>query len=77
MTLTITMLILWIVSAPLCYLIMRRFHVAEFGKWTQMDRLFGLCLSVAGGPTALVAIGFIALLVWLHTMSWADEEAKW
>ena len=37
-----------------------------------------LLAGIALGATyALVAIGFIALLVWLHTMSWADEEAKW
>lgn len=77
MTLIITTLILWIVCAPLSYLILRRFHVAAFGKWTQMDRLFGLCLSVAGGPAALIVIGLIATLVWLHTLSWADKEAKW
>jgi hypothetical protein len=77
MTLIISMLILWIVSAPLSYLILRRIFVADLGEWMKTDRLIGLCLSVAGGPMTLAAIGFPALLVWLYHSPWANEEAKW
>ena len=73
----ITMLIVWIATAPITYLVLRRFHRADFEKWTQMDRLFCLFVSIGCGPFGLIGTGLVALLVKLQASDWADEEAKW
>lgn len=77
MTLLITLLILWIVSAPLSYIIMRKSHLGGSTKWTRMDRLFSLSMSVLYGPVMLVVIGIIALLVKLNASDWANQEVRW
>lgn len=77
MTYTTTMLIIWIVCAPLSYILMRRFHVAEFRRWTQIDRASGLFMSIFGGPMMLMCITLVFFLVWLCNKPWAGKEAKW
>ncbi|MFA7235764.1 MAG: hypothetical protein WC058_02780 [Phycisphaeraceae bacterium] len=72
-----TMLLLWIVCAPICYLTMRQIAKSDCGRWTQLDRLFAFVVSVTYGPIALCAMGIVALIFQLAKSPWANREAKW
>lgn len=77
MDLIIILLILWAVSAPLNYIIMRYDHIAAFGKWKRIDRILTLSFAVITGFWGLVVIGVIALFTKVSKTAWANREAKW
>lgn len=77
MNFIITLLILWAVSAPLNYIIMRQDHIASFGKWKRIDRIVALSFAVVAGFWGLVVIGIAALFIKLSETAWANREAKW
>lgn len=73
----IIMLILWIVSAPLSYLVVRNDFTSSFGKWTRMDRLFWLAFSMLYGPIMLIAIAGVCVFCKLSSSEWGKQEVKW
>jgi len=77
MTLLITLMLIWIVSAPLSYLLVRRDFREAFGGWTRFDRLFGLSISILTGPIALTMFVVQAAILRLSKCAWANKEAKW
>ena len=77
MNLPLIILIVWLGSAPLSYLSLRRILRAESPSWTRIDRLYALGMSVVYGPVMLLAVAGIALFVKLHTTDWAKREARW
>ena len=77
MTFFTTLLLIWIVSAPLSYLLVRRDFREEFGGWTRFDQLFGLSISILTGPIALFMFTVQAAVLRLSKCEWANKEAKW
>ncbi len=77
MNLLIYLLILWIVIAPVNYLIVREDHLQMVRKWTQMDRLFWLTFCGLYGPILLVVIGLVAVFSKLSASEWGKREVKW
>jgi hypothetical protein len=73
----IVMLILWTLSAPISYLVVRRDFQSSFGKWTRMDRLFWLTFSVLYGPIMLIVIAGIGLFCKISNSDWGKQEVKW
>ena len=77
MTLFFSIFILWIICAPLSYLLLREDHLDTLGRWTQVDRLFWLSISLVYGPIMLVAIIGVAVFNRLSASAWGQREARW
>jgi hypothetical protein len=71
------LIVLWMASAWLTYVIIRRDQVATFGKWKRIDRLTTLMMSLAGGPVLLAMTGCVAGIMKLAATPWANQEVKW
>ncbi len=78
MSLFVSLFILWIICVPACYLLLREDHIAATqGRWTQIDRLFWLGISLVYGPVMLIAIVGVAVFNRLSASKWGQREARW
>lgn len=77
MNLIVSIFILWIICAPACYLLLREDQLDTLGRWTQVDRLFWLGISLAYGPVMLIALVGVAVFNRLNASKWGQREARW
>lgn len=77
MTLFFSIFIIWIICAPLSYLLLREDQLDTLGRWKQVDRLFWLSISLVYGPIMLIAIIGVAVFNRLSTSKWGQREARW
>lgn len=77
MTWFITAIVLWMVSAPVTYVIIRRDQIATLGKWKRVDRVATLGLSLVYGPLALIIIGAVIAVTKFAASGWANKEVRW
>lgn len=77
MTLLFSLMLIWIICAPVCYLLLREDHIATHRRWRQIDRIFWLSISLAYGPVMLVALISIAVFNRLNASKWGRREARW
>jgi len=74
---TVWIVCLWVVFAPLSYLVTRRFHRTLFSTWTQNDRLYALTFSLLLGPLMLLSTGIMVIIERLGKSKWGNREARW
>jgi len=77
MTSFIFWLVLWAVTAPITYILVRRDYRGSFGKWTQIDRVYWACFCLLYGPIMLLVVIFIGLAMKVSSTDWAKGEARW
>lgn len=71
------LLMIWIITAPISYIVVRKDYKSSFGKWTRVDRLFWLSFSVLYGPIMLLVVLGAGLLCKISSSKWGQGEAKW
>lgn len=80
MNMFVVMLLLWIICAPLSYVLMREDHIATSpgsSKWTRTDRIVFGTIALLYGPCMLIVIGLINLLNKVSESEWGKQEASW
>jgi hypothetical protein len=77
MTLLFSLLLIWIICAPACYLLLREDHIATQGRWKQIDRVFWLSISLVYGPVMLIALIGVSVFNRLNASKWGQREARW
>ena len=70
-------LIVWAISAPITYLVIRRSYRGSFGTWTQIDRVYWACFCLLYGPIMLLVVIFIGMAMKVSSTDWAKGEARW
>lgn len=70
-------LVLWAISAPITYLVIRRGYRGSFGTWTRIDRVFWVCFCLLYGPYLLVVVLLFGLAMKISSTKWAQREARW
>ena len=68
---------IWVVCAPVGYIVTRWSNRAMGIRWTHNDRLYAIIFSVIYGPLMSV-IGVLTVLIYkLCTSEWGNKEAGW
>lgn len=68
---------LWFFNGALAYLRVRREERKASGKWTQVDRVFWLCICTFGGTFILLVLLMVDLGAAIGRTNWAKREARW
>jgi hypothetical protein len=69
---------IWMLCAPLGYVANRWANrVMGHKKWTRLDRLGAILLSMFNGPVMLVAAVVFVLIDKLSKSRWANRDARW
>lgn len=77
MNILTVLLVLWIVTAPISYFVIRWDQRKIDGTWTQLDRFVVLALSILTGPYGLFGFVTAILLIKVSKTDWARQDAKW
>jgi len=77
MSINESILIAWLCCAPLGYIFVRDECVRLFGRWTQLQRVEWLLLSLFYGPFILLVVLLMRFAEWANDAKWSNKEAKW
>ena len=77
MTSLVFWLILWAITAPISYIVVRRDYRGSFGKWTQADRIFWAFFCLLYGPIMLAMVIIGGLVMKVANTDWAKREVRW
>jgi hypothetical protein len=74
---SLVFLLVWCVSVPVAYMLMRRELKAITGKWKRIDRLVALGLASVSGPFMVFVFIVSAIFDRVSATGWAKQEVKW
>ena len=77
MTSLIAVLVVWFISIPVSYVLMRRDMKAITGQWKRIDRMAALGLALASGPMMAFVCIVSAIFDKVSATAWAKREARW
>ena len=73
----LTFACIWVLCVPIGYLFARWSNRAVGSRWTRLDRLSVIMLSMLCGPLMPFWAILIVLVYKLETSDWGDKEAGW